>query len=183
MPHPLTDEVVQEAQRGSHTAFSAIYVELSPKVLGYFRARGAADPEGLTSEVFLAVFSKLQSLTGGLAGLRTFVFSVAHHRLVDEVRRWQRQPGMTEFDPDTDERIAEAAEVAALDNVATQGVTRLLMQLNQDQKTVISLRVIADLTVEQVAEIMGKSPGAVKQLQRRGLLELKRLLDQTELTL
>lgn len=57
--------------------------------------------------------------------------------------------------------------------VAPGEVLELLGVLGEDQKEVLSLRIIADLTVEQVAEIMGKSAGAVKQLQRRALDRLR----------
>jgi len=57
--------------------------------------------------------------------------------------------------------------------VAPGEVLELLEVLGEDQKEVLTLRIIADLTVEQVAEIMGKSAGAVKQLQRRALDRLR----------
>ncbi len=57
--------------------------------------------------------------------------------------------------------------------VAPGEVLELLDVLGEDQKEVLTLRIIADLTVEQVAEIMGKSAGAVKQLQRRALDRLR----------
>lgn len=183
MPEALTDNVLLAAQQGNEQAFAVIYRELAPKVSGYLKARGAPDPEGLTSDVFIAVLPKLATLTGGIAGLRTFVFSVAHHRLVDEVRRWQRQPASAEYLPELDERTHESAETTAMAVLSAGNVTDLLARLNPDQKAVISLRVVADLTVEQVAEVMGKTPGAIKQLQRRGLIELRRLLDPTDVTL
>ena len=47
----------------------------------------------------------------------------------------------------------------------------------EEQRDVLSLRVIANLTVEETANVMGKRTGAVKALQRRGLLALRRMLD------
>jgi RNA polymerase sigma-70 factor (ECF subfamily) len=49
----------------------------------------------------------------------------------------------------------------------------LLDHLGGDQREVLALRIVAGLTVEQVADIMGKSAGAVKQLQRRALITLR----------
>ena len=46
----------------------------------------------------------------------------------------------------------------------------MLERLNEDQRSVITLRILGDLSIEQTAEVLGKSTGAVKQLQRRGLL-------------
>jgi len=167
---------------GDADAFAAIYRELAPKVVGYLRARGVDDPDGLTSEVFLTVLPRLPKLAGGVAGLRTFVFSVAHARFVDDVRRRQREPQLTEYDAALDERVETSAEVGAIESLDTLNVLRLLEFLNAEQRAVLALRVVADLTLEQVAEVMGKSSGAVKQLQRRGLIRLKELVKTPDVT-
>ena len=52
-------------------------------------------------------------------------------------------------------------------------VVQLLQALNPDQREVLSLRIVADLPIDQVARVMGKSEGSVKQLQRRALAKLK----------
>ena len=72
----LTDDLVSAAVAGDVDALGVVYRLLSPKVLGYLKAHGAEDPEGLTNEVFLHVLRRLGGLVGGSAGLRTFVFSV-----------------------------------------------------------------------------------------------------------
>ncbi len=70
----------------------------------------------------------------------------------------------------------ESAEAAALATLGTERVRRLLEGLAPDQRDVLALRVVADLTVEQIAEALGKSTGAVKALQRRALAALRRRL-------
>jgi DNA-directed RNA polymerase specialized sigma24 family protein len=83
--------VLVAAQCGEPWALRAVYDELAPRVRGYLTARGAAEPEDLTTEVFLAVFPRLPQVTGGPAGLRALVFSVAHARLLDDLRRRARR--------------------------------------------------------------------------------------------
>ena len=114
MVSTLPDDALPRAQTGEPAALSLIYQSLSPAVLGYFVGRGSEDPEALTQEVFLAVFSRLESVTGGLPGLRTFTFSVAHARLVDEVRRRARAPVLVGYEVDGDPRTADSAEAVAL---------------------------------------------------------------------
>ena len=167
------DDVLPAAQLGEAWAISAVYAELAPRVQGYLRGRGAAEPEDLSSEVFLAVLPRLANVTGGAAGLRTFVFSVAHARLVDDLRRRGRREPATAYDEAQDRRTSASAEEGALDLVATDGVRTVLAGLPDDQCEVLLLRIVADLTVEQVAAAIGRSPGAVKQLQRRALLSLR----------
>jgi RNA polymerase sigma-70 factor (ECF subfamily) len=126
-------------------------------------------------EVFLSVLPRLGSVHGGAAGLRTFIFSVAHARMVDDHRRQSRTPAHLTFEPDLDHREHASAESEALERISPQEVLRLLDGLPDDQREALSLRLVAGLTVEQAAEAMDKSAGAVKQLQRRALLKLRDL--------
>jgi RNA polymerase sigma factor (sigma-70 family) len=176
----LNDEVVAAAVAGDADALGTVYTVLAPQVIGYLRAHGAGDPEGLTNEVFLHVIRRLGGLVGGTTGLRTFVFSVAHARLVDDVRRRARRPVEHTYDAELDDRLVPSAESAALADVDGEHLRGLLDQLNDDQRAVITLRVLGDLTIEQTADILGKTAGAVKQLQRRGLLTLRSLVDREE---
>ena len=57
----------------------------------------------------------------------------------------------------------------------TTGCAPCRAQLAPDQCDVVLLRILGDLTVEQVADVLGKTPGAVKQLERRGLEAIRRL--------
>ncbi len=170
----LSDDELSAALAGEPSGFSAVYSVLSPAVLGYFRARGVDDPEALTQDVFVDVLPKLTRVTGGQSGLRTFIFSVAHARLVDHRRRTARTPPLAEYDPLGDARHTVSAEDEALGSLG--GISTLLGQLNDEQREVLVLRIVADLSTEQVAGIMDKSAGAIKQLQRRGLNALRELV-------
>ena len=169
----LEDAVVDAAGRGDTEAVEAVYRTLAPRVLGYLRARGVEDPEGLTNEVFIAVIPRLPTVRGGAAGLRTLVFSIAHARVVDEHRRRSRWPLPASYEPELDTRLADSAETVVLGGVATEEVGELLEELGEEQRAVIMLRVLADLSLEETAGVLGKSVGSVKQLQRRGLLRLR----------
>jgi len=171
-PSPL-DAVLEAAAHGDAASLRALYDELAPAVVGYLRARGAREPEDLCSEVFLSVFTRLSTISGGAAGLRTLLFSVAHARLVDELRRRSRRGESTSLDELADPRTAPSAEDEALAAHGGDAVRDVLAQLPPDQRDVLLLRLVGDLTVDQVAETMGKSAGAVKQLQRRGLSTLR----------
>ena len=166
-------EVLAAAQLGEPWALRVVYDTLSPQVHGYLRARGAAEPEELTSDVFLAVFARLPTLTGGVSGLRTFTFSVAHARLVDALRKQNRRPDDLPYDPLRDARRSPSAEEHAQDRASAQRAAALLERLPEDQRTVLTLRIIGELTLDEVAEAIGRSQGAVKQLQRRALIALK----------
>jgi RNA polymerase sigma factor (sigma-70 family) len=182
VPDPITDDVLVAAQRGDGDAFAVIWRELAPVVTGYLAARGVRDAEALTSDVFVALLPRLRELTGGVAGLRTFVFSVAHARSVDEARRHTRWPASIEFDPQQHAGVAASAEQDALTRLGTAQVRDLLEQLSPDHREVLALRVIADLGVEQTATVMRRSVGSIKQLQRRALIALRAQLDEAGVT-
>lgn len=178
----LDDAVVRAACAGDGAALRTVYLSLAPAVRGYLHAKGAPDPDGLTGEVFLGVLPRLAGLRDGALGLRKLVFSVAHARLVDDYRSRARQPEFVDYDAALDDRIAESAEDAAVSRLAAGDVRAVLDRLPADQREVLVLRLVADLSIDAVAEIMGRSAGAVKQLQRRGLLTVRQELARAGVT-
>lgn len=180
-PEWLEDAFVA-AQAGRPWALKALYDDMAPRVHGYLRARGAAEPEDLTSEVFMTVFTRLGTVTGGAAGLRTLLFCVAHARLVDDRRERARRLPAVPFETEHDERTTASTEDEAVDRMRTAELRVLLDELPADQRDVLLLRVVADLSLEQTAAAIGRSTGAVKQLQRRALLALRARLQDDAVT-
>ena len=170
------DDVLAAASAGAEWAWERIYGALAPSVAGYLRANGAPDAEDLTGEVFLQVVRGLDRFEGGEAAFRAWVFTIAHHRLVDELRRGARRP-VSPADAHELELLAGPGgdvhdeAVAQLDAAA---VREAIAALPPDQRSVLLLRILGDLTVEQVARAVGKRPGAVKALQRRALARMER---------
>ncbi len=172
----ICDDVVHAAVTGDPHAFGQVYDALAPKVLAYLRARGVEDAEGLTSEVFLGVYPRLADLTGGAAGLRTLVFSVAHARAVDDARRRSSRPESFSYNPDDDARTHESAERLAVTSLEAGRALELMDRLKDEQRAVVMLRIVGDLSLAETAEVTGKTVAAVKQLQRRGLERLRLLM-------
>jgi RNA polymerase sigma factor (sigma-70 family) len=168
-------EVLEAARGGVPLAFERLYADLAPAVAGYLRGQRALEPEDLTSEVFLGVFRGLGTFHGGEPQFRSWVFTIAHRRLQDERRRISRQPHLAELSTETG-RPAGDVEREALDALGEQWVIELCARLSPDQRTVLLLRVVADLSAEEIAKITGKTAGAVKALQRRALEALRKQL-------
>ena len=177
---PDFGQVLAAAQQGAGWAFSRLYESLAPSVAGYVRAQGATDPEDLTSEVFLAAFPNVGSFSGDEAQFRSWVFTIAHRRVIDDRRARTRRPPPQSLDGEAPGayrgRTAGSAEDEAVDALGTERIREVLARLAPDQRDVIALRVMADLSVEQTAAALGKQPGAVKALQRRALASLRRQL-------
>ena len=172
------DDVLAAAQAGAGWAFEVLYRDLSPVVTGYLRMHGAAEPDDLASETFIGVFTGLAGFSGDEDALRSWVFTIAHRRLIDDWRKRSRRPQVTDDESDLALLAGGDAEDDALIRVGTDDVHRMCAGLPDDQRSVLLLRVLADLTVEQVAGVMGRSVGSVKALQRRGLRTLRDRLEK-----
>lgn len=172
----LTDEDVSAAKRGDADATGRVYSALAPPVLGYLRAHGVYDPEAVMQDVFVALIPRIPTITGGAEGVRRLAFAIARARMIDATRTRARRPREFSYDPELDERTVAAAEEDAHRRFALGQLQATLARLPADQREVLTLRVVADLSIEQVAGIIGRSPGAVKQLQRRAVLSLRQLL-------
>ncbi len=173
------DALLRDVKLGRPSAWDRCYRWLAPAVHGYLRMQGAHEAEDLTSEVFLAVFRNIETFTGTEANFRSWVFVIAHRRLQDERRRRVRRPRGDTLDA-AHEAVAAApdAEAEALRALSGARVREVCGRLAPDQREVLLLRIVADLTVDQVAEVVGKTPGAVKQLQRRGFDAIRRLVER-----
>lgn len=169
-------EILDAARSGAEWAWAGIYRDVAPSVVGYVRARGAPDPEDVAGEVFLQVVRDLASFTGDEQAFRSWIFAVAHHRLLDDVRRRARRPLVVQTDvPDTGTEFDDT-ETRALRNLATERVVQVLGDLSDDQRDVLLLRILGQLTIDEVAGVLGKRSGAVKALQRRGLRAVEKIL-------
>lgn len=181
---PDFDSVLLAAQHGAPWALERLYLGLSPGVAGYLRVQGAADPDDLTNEVFLGVLRGIASFRGDEDRFRSWVFTIAHSRLTDERRRAGRRPQVVDGVRAVDlDRIGGDAEAEALDRLAAVRVQALCEQLVPDQRDVLLLRLMAGLTIEAIAEALDKSEGAVKALQRRGLANLRKILERSPVSL
>jgi RNA polymerase sigma-70 factor (ECF subfamily) len=173
------DRTLHAAQSGAAWACTTIWVEYAPAVAAFLTARGSRESDDLTSEVFLTVFDRLADFAGGETEFRSFVFSIAYRRLVDELRMRSRRGDPVEWSAETDPRSTPSAEDEALTNLGETSAVRLLEALPEDQRNVMLLRIVGDLTIEQVAAVLGKRVEAVKALQRRALTSMRKKFPTT----
>jgi RNA polymerase sigma factor (sigma-70 family) len=169
---------LERARAGDACAWSELYHAIAPVIIGYLRAQRLPDPEDVAGEVLLEVVRDLHRFEGDEAGFRSWSLAIAHHRLLDARRRDQRRPS-------TPTAPNELSPPPALDDperdaLAAMGFGSLepaLRDLTEDQRSVLLLRVIGDLSIAEVARITGKRQGAVKQLQRRAADAMRRTLE------
>lgn len=169
------DSVLAAAKTGAEWAWERLYGELSGPLLGYARARGAADPADVVGDVFFGLARGVAPFEGSWAGFKGWAFLIASHRVVDDHRRRsRRREDVRDEVPDValGDVTADAVDAALGDDNARV----LLAKLSPDQREVLLLRIFGDLPIEEVARITGRSVTGVKALQRRGLGALRRIL-------
>jgi RNA polymerase sigma-70 factor, ECF subfamily len=164
------------AKRGDEWAITALYRELHPSLLRYLRAQAPKDGEDIASQVWVDVASALVRFAGDESAFRRWLFTIARRRLIDYRRRETRRRTAMDlpaaslasesFDPERQALAASETEVA---------LSRLA-SLAPDQAEVVFLRILAGLDVEDVAAILGKTPGAIRVLQHRALKRLREQL-------
>lgn len=173
--------LIRRAQRLDPAAWDGLYAFAYPQVFRYVssKTRSAADAEDVAEEVFLGALQSVGSLRAtDEAGFLGWLFQIARFKLADQLRRRYRRP--TEpLDPELE--IGDEAptpEERALREDARQTVRDALTELTPEQQEVIVMKFALGYDNARAATVLGKSPGAINQLQHRALGALRRILDQ-----
>ncbi len=171
---PEFPQVLAAAQEGAPWAWAALYHSVAPQVAGFARARGAPEPEDVVGEVFHDVARNVHSFEGTESNFRSWVFTIAHNRLVDQWRKAARHRD----DPLPGPIDATSAEAEALAAATDGPAFAALDSLTEGQRTVILLRTVADLSLDEVAEVLGTNRNAIKAVQHRAVLRLRKILHE-----
>jgi RNA polymerase sigma factor (sigma-70 family) len=179
-------DILTAAQDGGEWAVAILYRWLHPAVVGYFRARSGDDADDLASETWMAVARALPTFSGDEPAFRSWVFTIAHRRLVDHHRATARRPRTRSLTPVEGDGPDGPVELPGGDDPAgevmaalagNEAVRRVIALLPRDQADIVLLRVVAGLPVEDVAAITGRRPGTVRVLQHRALRRLAERLE------
>lgn len=165
------DAIVQAGIEGEGWAFEKLFGWLAPQLTAFAAARRADDAEGITNETFLRAFANLHQFRGSPSSFRSWMFTIARNQLIDAHRASIRRPQIVS--DEVPEELVGGAEDAAFEAFGAERISGMVACLSSDQRDVILLRLVADLSLKQVAEILDKPVGAVKALQRRGLQRLQ----------
>ncbi len=122
--------------------------------------------EDMCNEVFVRMLESLSSYQERGLPIEAWMYRIAHDRIID-LYRWQRRhpsAPLTDFDVcvPTNHHIE-----------SDETFKSMLESLNDEQRQVLVLRFRDDLTFAEIAKALDRSEGAVKQLKRRGLQQLK----------
>ena len=177
---PSDDEqdVLDKAIRAEPAALGILYDQYVERIYAYIYHRvGQADlAEDLTGQVFMRMLEAVRTGRGWRTSFSGWLFRIAHNLVIDHYRRKHRA---TLVDIDDAEPVqAQAGDpVRSVENqYERERLRTALAKLTEEQSQVISLRFLEDLSIAEVAAIMEKTEGAVKALQYRAILALRRVM-------
>jgi RNA polymerase sigma-70 factor (ECF subfamily) len=158
---------------GDEAGFATLWRVLQPALLRYLRVVVGSAAEDVASETWLQAARSLSGFTGGWTAFRVWLFRIARHRGMDELRRAGRRREEPSDQVPGGTPVPDVA-VDVLEKSGTDWALGLIATLPPDQAEAVMLRVVAGLGVAQVAEVLGKRPGAVRVASMRGLRRLAR---------
>jgi RNA polymerase sigma-70 factor (ECF subfamily) len=177
----LTAADLSAARLREPAAVTRVYTAYAPALFRFFMAAvgDRHQAEDLTGTAFVSAIESLPRFRGPVEALGGWLFQIARHDLYDHRRRQAR----SRIEP-LEENLNEAAVIAGAEDPEELAIARLeggrvvaaLRELSPDQREVLLLRMGGGLTAPEVAEALGKTTGAVKALQHRGLASLARVL-------
>jgi RNA polymerase sigma-70 factor (ECF subfamily) len=173
------EDVIGRAREGDADALGQLWRAYQHQVLRYLRGRGVPDADDVASAVWLDVARSIARFEGDEPDFRRWLFTIAARRRIDELRRIHRREAAirnVNGSADSPARRAgsDSADVADR-SAALDRALGLVRRLPDDQAEAVLLRVVADLSVSDVAAIMGRREGHVRVLVHRGLAKLSEI--------
>ena len=172
--------MVERAAGLDPDAIAKLYDLYAPKIQSFIYHR-TSDPlvtEDLTGQVFLRMLEAMQGGKGWRTSFSGWIYRIAHNLVVDYYRK-RSQATYTNIEdaPHIPASNSDPYKATAA-RLESDALLRAINQLTEEQAQVITLRFLEGYNISEVAEIMGKSEGAVKALQFRGMATLRRILEQ-----
>lgn len=177
------EDVIARAAAGDADAVGQLWRGHQHLLLRYFRGKGMNDPDDLASTVWVEVARGLPTFSGDATEFRRWLFTIAARRRIDEIRRDRRRRERDEvLQAERQPGAAPGADVDAERAAALDRAIELVRGLPPDQAEAVLLRVVADLSVTDVAAVMNRSEGSVRVLTHRGLKRLAERANEAERT-
>ena len=166
-----------ETVNANEARLAGLYEEYYGKIAhyAYVRIRDRTEAEDIASEVFLKALESLRTYQERGVPMQAWLFKIAHNLLVDRLRKAAKHKTVP-IDPEVgdDADLQATAET----NVELERVAKAMSELTRDQREVVRLRFFGGLTSREVGSLLGKSDGAVREMQRAALEKLRQLLSE-----
>lgn len=170
-------EILAAANSLDQDALAAIFDEYAPAIYKYLLRLGVNSQEAdqIVGDVFARLLDKLVEGKGPRTNLRSYLFQVAYHLVVDHARERQRIAPLEVADTIKEE--IKPVQSMAEENMLLEKLSIVMeRELTEEQRNVIVLRFQEDFSLKEIADILGKNVNAVKALQNRGINKLRQTM-------
>lgn len=173
---PSKEALLGRIATGDESAFSALYDDVAPRVLGLIRRLliDHAQSEEVAQEVFLEIWQTASRFDESKGGASTWILTMAHRRAVDRIRSSQSardrdtKVGIRDFAPEYD-HVAESVEV----KIEHERVKQAMSQLTELQRQAVTLAYYGGYSHSEVAKMLSVPIGTVKTRLRDGMIRLR----------
>lgn len=168
---------VELARKGSLQAVGELYERFLPRVYRYVTARVGRlqDAEDVTAEVFVKMVKALPRYEDRRLPFGAWLFKLARNEVISFRRRSGSGPQLVGLEERSALSLSDPGEKA--EQAALLGEVRAAVKaLPEAQRDVVTLRLMADLSIAETARVLDKREGTVKVLQHKALERLQRQL-------
>jgi RNA polymerase sigma-70 factor, ECF subfamily len=180
----MKDESAVLTAAGSldHEALIIIFDEYAPAIFKYLLRLGVDSQEAdqIVGDVFARLLEKFTEGKGPRKNLRSYLFQIAYHLVVDHARERQRIAPLDVADTVVRQELKPVQALAEERLLLEKLSAAMDRELTEEQKNVLVLRFQEDFSLKETAEIIGKNINAVKALQNRGINRLRQALGREE---
>jgi RNA polymerase sigma-70 factor, ECF subfamily len=172
--------LVTLAQQGDAEAFGLVYDRYVDQIYRYlyYRVGSHALAEDLTSETFLRALRRIDSFTYTGKDIGAWFTTIARNLVTDHVKSSRFKLEVSTADMLDADRGDDGIETQVIDRLRDAALLDAVRRLKPEQQECIVLRFLQGLSVAETSEVMGRSEGAVKQLQLRAVRALAKLLPE-----
>lgn len=177
---PIEDrQLLSAAKDGDAEAFGVLYERYAERVFRFLFAHvdNRLDAEDITEDVFLRVWRSLPNYREQGVPFLAFLFRIARNALIDHYRRSGNAKGQVSIEDLTLRDNNPGPGESAISSLEREELRVSLEQLRDDYRMVLVLRFLSELSPDETAQVMGRTPGAVRVLQHRALASLRSMLE------
>ena len=170
--------LVELARGGDTEAFGQLYDHYQGSVYRfvYYRTRSQTLAEDLTSETFLRALRNMSGFRWQGRDFGAWLMTIARNLCTDHFKAGRTRLEQTTEDMGVHDDATEGPENAVMAGLTNELLLDGLRQLSDEQRDCLIMRFLQGLSIAETAEVLGRSDGAVKQLQLRGVRNLAKLL-------
>ncbi len=182
MTTAITPELIERARTGDTGAIAVFYEQFRDAIYRflYYRLGNPQAAEDLTSEVFLRMINSLSDYRPQNVSFQAWLYQIARNLSIDHYRK---NSSHTQTVLEDNLVTGDSSSGSPVERKLTSITLRqALTQINEDQRDVLVMRFVAGMPISEVAQALRRSENAIKALQRRGLLSLRKILSEWEVS-